>query len=362
MKNKKIRIKKTTCNSAQGFSVAPMLDWTDRHCRVFHRKLSKHAWLYSEMVTTGAMIYGQNLERFIGLSVEEESPVVLQLGGSQPDELAQCAKVGEEWGYSEINLNVGCPSDRVQNNLMGACLMGHPQLVAEDVAAMKAAVSIPVTVKTRIGIDDQDAYETLYQFVAGLVEAGVDGVIIHARKAWLQGLSPKENREIPPLRYEWVHQLKADFPQLPISLNGGLTDLTQAKAHLQTWQDLPAVDGVMLGRAIYERPYLLAEVDQRFYQDPHPIPTRFEVVEQMLPYIEQHLQQGGKLIQVTRHMLGLFHGLPGGRIWRRYLSQNAFKPEAGVQTVQAALQLVQQEMERFTAYQQQRQNTEEGSA
>ena len=349
-------------NSAHQFSVAPMLDWTDRHCRVFHRKLSKHAWLYSEMVTTGAMIYGQNLERFIGLSVEEESPVVLQLGGSQPDELAQCAKVGEEWGYSEINLNVGCPSDRVQNNLMGACLMGHPQLVAEDVAAMKAAVSIPVTVKTRIGIDDQDAYETLYQFVAGLVEAGVDGVIIHARKAWLQGLSPKENREIPPLRYEWVHQLKADFPQLPISLNGGLTDLTQAKAHLQAWQDLPAVDGVMLGRAIYERPYLLAEVDQHFYHDPHPIPTRFEVVEQMLPYIEQHLQQGGKLIQVTRHMLGLFHGLPGGRIWRRYLSQNAFKPEAGVQTVQAALQLVQQEMERFTAYQQQRQNTEEGSA
>lgn len=339
-------------NSTQHFSVAPMLDWTDRHCRVFHRKLSKHAWLYSEMVTTGAMIYGNNLERFIGFSPEEELPVVLQLGGSKPEELAQCAQIGEQWGYSEINLNVGCPSDRVQNNLIGACLMGRPQLVAEDVAAMKAAVSIPVTVKTRIGIDEQEDYEILHQFVSGLVVAGVDGLIIHARKAWLQGLSPKENREVPPLKYEWVHQLKADFPQLPISINGGLTQLAQAEEHLQSWQNLPAVDGVMLGRAIYEQPYLLAEVDQRFYNDHHPIPGRFEVVEQMLPYIENHLQQGGRLIHITRHMLGLFHGLPGGRMWRRYLSQNAHKPGADTQTVREALQIVQQEMDRFAEHQQ----------
>jgi len=338
--------------SANQFSIAPMLDWTDRHCRYFHRLLSHHAWLYSEMVTTGAMIYGGNLERFIGFN-PEESPVVLQLGGSVPDELAQCAKIGEEWGYSEINLNVGCPSDRVQNNMIGACLMGHPSLVAEDVASMKAVVDIPVTVKTRIGIDEQEDFETLVDFVSQIEQAGVDGVVIHARKAWLQGLSPKENREVPPLKYEWVHQLKAEFPNLPIALNGGLTDLQEAKSHLSEWKELPAVDGVMLGRAVYEQPYLLAEVDRIFYDDNHPIPSRFEVVEQMLPYIENHLQQGGKLIHITRHMLGLFHGLPGGRMWRRYLSQNAHKADAGVETVIEALNIVKTEMARFEERQKQ---------
>jgi len=338
--------------SADQFSVAPMLDWTDRHCRVFYRKLSRHAWLYTEMITTGAMIYGNNLRRFIGFSPDEELPVVLQLGGSDPEALAQCAKIGENWGYSEINLNVGCPSDRVQNNLIGACLMKHPQLVAEGVSAMKAAVSIPVTVKTRIGIDDQEDYETLKTFVAGLVSAGVDGLIIHARKAWLQGLSPKENREIPPLKYEWVHQLKVDFPTIPIGLNGGLTNLDQAQSHLQIWQNLPAVDGVMMGRSVYEQPYLLAEVDARFYHDAHAIPDRFEVVAQMLPYIEQYLQKGGRLIHISRHMLGLFHGQPGGRKWRRYLSENAHRTSADIQTVQEALQLVRQERTLFLEYQQ----------
>ena len=218
---------------------------------------------------------------------------------------------------------------------------------------MKAAVNIPVTVKTRIGIDEQEDFETLVDFVSQIEQAGVDGVVIHARKAWLQGLSPKENREVPPLKYEWVHQLKAEFPNLPIALNGGLTDLQEAKSHLSEWKGLPAVDGVMLGRAVYEQPYLLAEVDRIFYDDNHPIPSRFEVVEQMLPYIENHLQQGGKLIHITRHMLGLFHGLPGGRMWRRYLSQNAHKADAGVETVIEALNIVKTEMARFEERQKQ---------
>lgn len=343
--------------SATQFSVAPMLDWTDRHCRYFHRKLSKHAWLYSEMVTTGAMIYGDNLERFIGFN-EQELPVVLQLGGAKADELEKCAKIGQEWGYSEINLNVGCPSDRVQNNMIGACLMGHPQIVAEDVAAMKAAVDIPVTVKCRIGIDDQESYETLYQFIDGIAQAGVDGVIIHARKAWLQGLSPKENREIPPLNYGWVHQLKVEFPNLPIAVNGGITTLTQGLKHMSDngWSNedghtLPPVDGVMMGRAIYEQPYLLSEVDRLFYDDKHPVLDRFAVVQEMLPYIDAHLSKGGKLIHITRHMLGLFHGLPGGRMWRRYLSQNAHKHTAGIEVVEEAMQMVKTEQNRMAEQQ-----------
>lgn len=343
--------------SATQFSVAPMLDWTDRHCRYFHRKLSKHAWLYSEMVTTGAMIYGDNLERFIGFN-EEEVPVVLQLGGAKADELAKCAKIGQDWGYSEINLNVGCPSDRVQNNMIGACLMGHPQIVAEDVAAMKDAVDIPVTVKCRIGIDDQESYEILHQFIAGIAQAGVDGVIVHARKAWLQGLSPKENREVPPLNYGWVHQLKADFPDLSIAINGGITSLKQGLDHMNKkgWPNedginLPPVDGVMMGRAVYEQPYLLSEVDRFFYDDHHPILDRFAVVQEMLPYIDAHLLKGGKLIHITRHMLGLFHGLPGGRMWRRHLSQNAHKPTAGIEVVEEAMQMVKNEQDRVAEQQ-----------
>ncbi|VAW43893.1 tRNA-dihydrouridine(20/20a) synthase [hydrothermal vent metagenome] len=339
-------------NSASQFSVAPMLDWTNRHCRYFHRQLSQHAWLYSEMVTTGAIIYGNNLPRFLGHN-EMDVPVVLQLGGGQPNELAQCAVLGEQWGYSEINLNVGCPSDRVQNNMIGACLMAHPALVAECVAAMKAKVDIPITVKCRVGIDDDETFDVLQYFVAALVKEGVDGVIIHARKAWLQGLSPKENRDVPPLKYHWVHRIKQLFPNLPLAINGGIISLEQASKHLTTYhstelnQDFPAVDGVMLGRAIYERPYLLAEVDQRFYNDLQPVQSREQVLQSMYPYIETHLIGGGKLNQVTRHMLGLFHGLPGARMWRRYLSENAFKEGAGLDVVEAAYQLVVNETQRI---------------
>lgn len=333
-------------NSANQFSVAPMMDWTDRHCRYFHRLMTQNAWLYSEMVTTGALIYGNDLPRFLGYN-QEEHPLVLQLGGSDPVEMAKCAQLGEENGYDEININVGCPSDRVQNNMIGACLMGHPKLVAENVAAMKQAVDIPVTVKSRIGIDNQEDYAGLQEFVNGLVQAGVDGLIIHARKAWLEGLSPKENRDIPPLRYDWVHKIKADFPDLAIAINGGLKTHQEAALHLEQYDGMPAVDGVMLGRAAYEQPFALAEVDSFYYASSTPVITRDEVVAQMLPYIEQHLTDGGKLIQITRHMLGLFHGLPGGRMWRRYLSQNAFKKEAGIEVVEQAHQMVKNEIVRM---------------
>ncbi|MDG4812769.1 tRNA dihydrouridine(20/20a) synthase DusA [Hydrogenovibrio sp. 3SP14C1] len=342
---------KKTISSASQFSVAPMLDWTDRHCRVFHRQLTQHAWLYSEMVTTGAIIYGNNLERFLGHS-EIDSPVVLQLGGSNPEELAQCAKLGEEWGYSEINLNVGCPSDRVQNNMIGACLMAHPKIVADAVSAMKAVVqSIPVTVKSRIGIDDQEDFATLVEFVSAIQEAGVDGVIIHARKAWLQGLSPKQNREVPPLRYDWVRQIKAHFPDLEIAVNGGIQTPEAGLSFLKEFsideQNLPAVDGVMLGRAVYEKPYLLTKVDALYYDDSSPVNNREAVLEAMYPYIENHLSQGGKLNHISRHMLGLFAGLPGGRMWRRYISENAFKAGAGIEVLQEAYQRVANEIQRM---------------
>lgn len=334
-------------NSAMHFSVAPMLDWTDRHCRYFHRQLSQHAWLYSEMVTTGALIYSNDLPRFLGHH-GDEVPVVLQLGGSDAKALATCSRFGEEWGYSEINLNVGCPSDRVQNNMIGACLMAHPQIVADAVKAMKDAVQqVPVTVKCRIGIDDQEAFSLLEDFVDQIQQAGVDGVIIHARKAWLQGLSPKENREIPPLHYDWVHRIKGSFPELAVAINGGIKSPNDALTHMQTYQHHPAVDGVMLGRAIYEQPYLLSEVDALYYGAETAAPSRYEIVQTMLPYIENHLQAGGKLIQVTRHMLGLFHGLPGGRLWRRHLSQNAFKKEAGIDVVEQAYQMVADEQQRM---------------
>jgi len=333
-------------NSACGFSVAPMLDWTDKNCRFFHRQLSQQAWLYSEMVTTGAIIYGDNLPRFLGHN-PEEAPVVLQLGGSHSQDLAQCAGLAEEWGYSEINLNIGCPSDRVQNNMIGACLLGHPKLVAENVAAMKAKVNIPVTVKTRIGIDDQEEYDTLHNFVQGLVNAGVDGVIIHARKAWLQGLSPKENREIPPLKYDWVHRIKSDFKNLDIAINGGLTSHEQALTHFNDYDGLPAVNGVMLGRTAYDQPFILSEVDHLYYGQNRKELSRLDVLQKMYPYIENHLSNGGKLNQVTRHMLGLFFGLPGGRIWRRHLSEHAFKKGAGIEVVEQAYKMVADEIQRM---------------
>ena len=310
------------------FSVAPMLDWTDRHCRYFLRRITRHALLYTEMVTTGAILHGKG--DYLAYH-QEEHPLALQLGGSYPDALARCARLAAERGYDEINLNVGCPSDRVQNGRFGACLMGEAALVAECVAAMQAAVSIPVTVKTRIGIDDQDSYEFLRAFIDTVSAAGCDTFIVHARKAWLSGLSPKENREIPPLDYPRVYQLKQDYPQLTISLNGGVQTMADIQTHLQH------VDGVMVGREAYQNPYLLAEVDRLLYDDDHVVPSRHQVVLDMVPYIEQELAKGNHLAHITRHMLGLFQGVPGARAWRRYLSENACRRDAGVPVLLEAL-------------------------
>ncbi|EPA8368784.1 tRNA dihydrouridine(20/20a) synthase DusA [Vibrio fluvialis] len=310
-------------------SVAPMLDWTDRHCRYFHRLLSSQTLLYTEMVTTGAIIHGKG--DFLAYN-EEEHPVALQLGGSNPADLARCAKLAQERGYDEINLNVGCPSDRVQNGRFGACLMAEPDLVAQCVAAMKEVVDIPVTVKTRIGIDDQDSYEFLTNFVTLVSEkGGCEQFTIHARKAWLSGLSPKENREIPPLDYPRAYQLKQDFPHLTIAVNGGVKTLAEAKEHLQH------LDGVMIGREAYQSPYLLAEVDQKIFGLDTPVKKRSQVVQEMYPYIEQQLAQGSYLGHITRHMLGLFQNMPGARQWRRHISENAHKAGAGIEVVEQAL-------------------------
>ncbi|MGK6328976.1 tRNA dihydrouridine(20/20a) synthase DusA [Erwinia sp. DT-104] len=317
---------------AHRFSVAPMLDWTDRHCRYFHRQLSRQALLYTEMVTTGAIIHGKG--DYLAWN-QQEQPVALQLGGSDPLALAQCAELAQARGYNEINLNVGCPSDRVQNGRFGACLMGEAALVADAVKAMRDRVSIPVTVKTRIGIDEQDSYEFLCDFIRQVSEqGGCDMFIIHARKAWLSGLSPKENREIPPLDYERVYQLKRDFPHLTLSINGGIKSLAEAKAHLQH------VDGVMVGREAYQNPGMLAEVDRELFGCDRPAVNPVAVVRSMYPYIESELAQGTYLGHITRHMLGLFQGIPGARQWRRYLSENAHKPGANVETLEAALALV----------------------
>lgn len=313
------------------FSTAPMMDWSDKHCRYFWRKLSSQALLYTEMVTTGAVIHGKGgPERFLGFN-EEEHPVALQLGGSKPEELAQCSKIAQDFGYDEVNLNVGCPSDRVQNNMIGACLMGHPQLVADCIKAMQDACDIPVTVKHRIGIDDQDSYEELHHFVKTIADTGCETFIVHARKAILEGLSPKENREIPPLKYEVVKQLKQDFPHLEILLNGGLQTMEQFKDSLEF------CDGVMVGREAYHNPSILLDVDQELYGlDPHP-KAKKDIIRDMYPYIENHLSQDGKLAYITRHMLGLFNGLPGSRQFRRHLSEQAYKPTATIETIEEAL-------------------------
>ena len=311
-----------------------MLDWTDRHCRYLLRLISRHTLLYTEMVTTGAILHGMHT-RYLRHDTSEH-PLALQLGGSEPAELAECARIGADSGYDEINLNVGCPSDRVQSGRFGACLMAEPALVAECVAAMGNAVGIPVTVKTRIGIDDMDSYAALADFVATVAGAGCNTFIIHARKAYLKGLSPKENRTVPPLKYEYAWQLKADFPQLTMVVNGGITDLDAAA------QQLRHVDGVMLGRAAYHDPYLLADVDRRFFADAHPVPSRAQLVEDMLPYIERELADGTSLKQITRHMLGLFQGRPGARLWRRHLSQHAVRPGAGSDVVRQALEIIRQ--------------------
>ena len=301
-------------------SVAPMLDWTDRYCRYFLRLISRHTLLYTEMVTTGALLFGDR-ERLLRFDPVEH-PVALQLGGSDPEQLARCSLIGEEWGYDEINLNLGCPSDRVQSGRFGACLMAEPKLVAECVSAMQEGLSVPVSVKQRIGIDDLDSYQQLCDFVGTIAATGCRIFIVHARKAWLQGLSPKENREIPPLRYEVVHQLKRDFPQLDIVINGGIETLAQCQAQLEL------VDGVMVGRAAYHNPWLLADADRLLFGDPSPPPSRQQVVQQLLPFVDRELQAGTPLNRITRHILGLFHGQPGARAWRRTLSEQAWRPGA----------------------------------
>ncbi|MGB5260672.1 MAG: tRNA dihydrouridine(20/20a) synthase DusA [Gammaproteobacteria bacterium] len=309
-----------TASLTHRVAVAPMLDWTDRHCRFLLRLLSRHTRLYSEMVTTGAILHGDRQQHLA--YHDSEHPLALQLGGSDPAALAECAHIGADYGYDEINLNVGCPSDRVQSGRFGACLMAEPQRVADCIAAMQQAVSLPVTVKSRIGIDNMDAYEDLCRFVETVSQAGCGVFIIHARKAFLQGLSPKENRTVPPLRYDRVWQLKLDYPALEIVINGGITSLDEVASQLQH------VDGAMLGRAVYHDPLLLADVDRRFFGDRHTVPTRRELVLEMLPYIETELNRGTQLKHITRHMLGLFQGQPGARRWRRHLSEHACRSGA----------------------------------
>ncbi|MDG4551188.1 MAG: tRNA dihydrouridine(20/20a) synthase DusA [Candidatus Contendobacter sp.] len=313
-------------------AVAPMLDWTDRHCRFFLRLLTRRTLLYTEMATTGAVLRG-NPERLLAYDPAEH-PLALQLGGSDPAELARSARVAAEFDYDEVNLNVGCPSDRVQSGRFGACLMAEPDLVAAGVAAMRAVVALPVTVKTRIGIDDRDSYEALVDFIGRVASGGCEVFIIHARKAWLRGLSPRENREIPPLRHDVVYRLKRDFPGLTIILNGGLTTLEQIA------DSLPGVDGVMIGRAAYENPYLLAEMDRRFFGSSAPSPSRRQVIEGFLPYVEAQMRRGTPLQAMTRHVLGLFQGIPGARAWRRYLSEHVHRRGAGVEVLAAALRQI----------------------
>ena len=314
------------------FSVAPMMDWTDRHCRAFHRALSARTRLYTEMVTTGAVLHGPR-ERLLGFS-EVEHPVAVQLGGSDPAELAQAARIAAAFGYDEVNLNVGCPSDRVQEGRFGACLMREPALVGDCVAAMKAAVSVPVTVKCRIGVDDQDPEAALDALADAVVAARVDGLIVHARKAWLQGLSPKENRDVPPLDYGRAERLKRRHPGLPVSVNGGLRDLDAVRARLA------GVDGAMVGRAAYSEPALLLDVDPVLFGVPAPASDAFAAVAAFEPYVAAVLARGERLHAVTRHMLGLFNGRPGARAYRRHLSTHGMGPDADLATLHAAVALV----------------------
>jgi tRNA-dihydrouridine synthase A len=309
-------------------SVAPMMDCTDRHDRMFLRLISRRTLLYTEMVTSGAILRGDR-DRWLRFDPREH-PVALQVGGAEPAALAACAGIAEAYGYDEINLNVGCPSDRVRSGRFGACLMAEPALVAACVAAMRDAAAIPVTVKSRIGIDDRDAYEDLRDFVATVAAAGCRSFAIHARKAVLSGLSPKQNREVPPLRYDVVYRLKREFPDLEVVLNGGVRSLDEAAAQL------PRVDGVMIGRAAYHDPYLLAEADCRFFGDPGSPPSRPEIIARLLPYVAARLQEGVPLSAITRHILGLFNGEPGARAWRRYLSENAHRPGADVEVIREA--------------------------
>jgi tRNA-dihydrouridine synthase A len=311
------------------FSIAPMMEWTDRHCRFFHRLLTQRALIYTEMITTGAVLHGDR-SRLLAFDPSEH-PVALQLGGSDPGELARCARIAEELGYDEVNLNVGCPSDRVQQGRFGACLMAEPELVGGCVAAMKSAVAIAVTVKCRIGIDEQDPEESLERLTQISERAGVDALIVHARKAWLEGLSPRENREVPPLDYDRVHRLKAAHPHLTVMLNGGIVSIGQAAEHLAH------VDGVMMGRAAYQEPWLLAAVDPQLFGAPARFDTPRAVAEALIPYIERELRRGTRLHAITRHVLGLFRGMPGARTFRRQLAAAAGQAGAGAATFRAAL-------------------------
>ncbi|MET0088792.1 MAG: tRNA dihydrouridine(20/20a) synthase DusA [Candidatus Thiodiazotropha sp.] len=318
----------TSTPLSRRFSIAPMLDWTDRYCRYFLRLISHRTLLYTEMVTTGAILHG-NRARFLDFDPSEH-PIALQLGGSDPRELAASARLGESWGYDEINLNVGCPSDRVQSGRFGACLMMTPTVVTDCVKAMRDAVSRDITVKHRIGVDEYDSYPELCDFVGQVSEAGCHTFIVHARKAWLQGLSPKENRDIPPLSYETVYRLKEDFADLEIVINGGITTLEQATNHLER------VDGVMIGREAYQNPWLLADVDRVIFGDPATPLSRHQVIEALIPFLERELQAGTPLNRMTRHFLGLFQGQPGARKWRRTLSENAHQANAGIELIRRA--------------------------
>jgi tRNA-dihydrouridine synthase A len=317
------------------FSVAPMMDWTDRHCRAFHRVLSRRARLYTEMVTTGAVIHGDQ-SRLLGFSAAEH-PVAVQLGGSDPGELAAAARICADLGYDEVNLNVGCPSDRVQDGRFGACLMREPDLVGAGVAAMKAAVRVPVTVKCRIGVDDQNPEEALDALARSVFAAGADALVVHARKAWLRGLSPKENRDVPPLDYDRVYRLKRAHPAVPLAINGGIRTLAEAAVHLRR------VDGVMLGRAAYQEPEILLGVDPILFGEAAPAADPFAAVEAFEPYVAARLAEGVRLSAITRHMLGLFAGRPGARAYRRHLATQATRPGAGLDTLRQAVAFVSRE-------------------
>jgi len=316
------------------FSIAPMMDWTTPHFRYFARLLSRHTLLYTEMVTTGALIHGDT-ERFLRYH-EIEHPLALQLGGSDPAELAHCARLAEQFGFDEVNLNVGCPSDRVQNNMIGACLMAYPDKVAEGVAAMKAATNLPVTVKHRIGIDGRESWDELCEFIEKVAAAGCQTFIVHARIAVLEGLSPKENRDIPPLKYDWVYRLKEKYPHLEIIINGGIKTFDECHEHLRH------TDGVMLGREAYHNPWLLAGVDPEFFGEPAPVTSRHEALRAMFPFIEKELERGVFLTHISRHIMGLFHGMPGGRQFRRHISENAYKPGSGLDVIETALSKVRE--------------------
>ncbi len=328
----------TSCNSSgkavslpvlnRRFCVAPMMDWSDRHCRVFWRQLSRHAVLYTEMVTTGALLHAEPA-RFLDYD-DCEHPIALQLGGSDAEALGKCAKMAEQWGYDEVNLNCGCPSDRVQNGSFGACLMGEAATVAEGVKAMRDNCAIPVTVKHRTGIDNLDSYDFLCDFVGTVAEAGCEVFIVHARKAWLSGLSPKQNREIPPLEYDKVYQLKKDFPALEIIINGGIHSTEEATQHLNH------VDGVMMGRAAYQNPSVLCSVDREFYDGTTDTDPQ-QALDDFFHYVESQLANGTRLNHMTRHILGLFNGQPGARQFRRHLSENAHKPGAGLDVLKDAV-------------------------